>query len=211
VEEAKQDEEVVDVNHNHSILGNGGGLLSMLKKSMTVNKATTESVTVPQPPPEKERTETITAAPSGDTATDVDPDRDTSSSRPSFTVHRQSDDSLYRGRRVGWSCLLLGTWLAVVLGVVLWTSVVVHDATERDMEIHRCRRSLAAAADRKSSLSTNNNSKDKFYLQDLEKQVRYWKKQAKQNEAFAKGYKDEYQAILKQLLEGESVSNAHDV
>jgi hypothetical protein len=113
--------------------------------------------------------------------------------------------------------------LLVVLGViffvtylVLWMTVSMYDMADQTLEIHQCRQSRSFLLTSTnvanndnfrnsqfySSNNNNHNRQEEFHRQELEKQVQYWKRQAKQNELFAQGYKDEYQAMLKQL-EGE--------
>ncbi|KAG7360708.1 hypothetical protein IV203_035807 [Nitzschia inconspicua] len=102
--------------------------------------------------------------------------------------------------------------LLLVLGIlfsvgylILWTAVALLDATDKILEVHQCRLQLLGDGDNSNtnyqSLNNNNNRQEDYVRQELETQLQYWKRHAKQNEAFARGYKDEYQAIL-QRLEG---------
>ncbi|KAG7357203.1 hypothetical protein IV203_001891 [Nitzschia inconspicua] len=101
--------------------------------------------------------------------------------------------------------------LLLVLGIlflvgylVLWTAVALLDATDKILEVHQCRLQLLGDGDNSNTnyqTFNNNNRQEDYVRQELETQLQYWKRHAKQNEAFAQGYKDEYQAIL-QRLEG---------
>ena len=198
VQETKEnDEEVIDVfaptvkanddNHNQANnAGTGKRLLYMLQKTANTAKATIKTSLTPLAAPQEKEDKKA-----ADSATTDITDNDANQA-PSASP---SNDSFFHGRQFLWYCLLLGTFLALICGL-LWASVVIYDMTDYEMELNQCHRSLAAA---NRQLSTSSSAKDKYYLQELEKQAHYWKKQAKQNEAFAQGYKEEYQAILKQL------------
>jgi hypothetical protein len=107
-------------------------------------------------------------------------------------------------RRELWLLLLVGCVLAFIAYLVLWTAFAMYDNFESTLEVHHCRRQIMLAygnIDTLSGFGSSSSSKpqEEYFRQELEKQVQYWKRQAKQNEAFAQGYKDEYQAALQRL------------
>jgi hypothetical protein len=111
------------------------------------------------------------------------------------------------------SSLLLVTAGIVFFAIylVLWMTVSMYDLTDHTLEIHHCRQSRSLLSTTTIGANNVRNNYDnqlfldntipqeEFYQKELEKQVQYWKRRAKQNEFFANGYKDEYQARLKQL------------
>jgi len=101
--------------------------------------------------------------------------------------------SAHFGRGYLWCFVLLGVLMALIC-CILWTSVLLYDLAEITLSENRCRATLASFQQ-----SSSSQAREEFYIQELEKQLQYWKRQAKQNEAFVQGYKEQYQENLEQL------------
>lgn len=99
----------------------------------------------------------------------------------------------------------LGLLLLVVIVIVfiavllLSTALAVFDTTDSTLAVHSCRLQVQSGDNPYAAFDNNINQQGDFVQQEKEKQLQYWKRLAKQNEAFAEGYKEEYQAALQQL------------
>ncbi|KAL3924861.1 MAG: hypothetical protein SGILL_000784 [Bacillariaceae sp.] len=169
------------------------GILSTIKSSMNILSATIRDKAMNVNQKTKSAFAPLSQRQQENEAEESTGSEDTSTPRSSRA--RSSNDSFYRGRKFLWYFLLLCSFLCLVLGV-LWVSVVTYDVTDLTLEINQCERSLKKANRKVASTSSE---KDKFRMNELERKSQYWKTQAKRNEAYAVGYKKEYQAILKQL------------
>lgn len=117
-----------------------------------------------------------------------------------FDSSRNANQTL-SGSHLPWgffvACAVASVFVTLLLAAVLY------DVIESTLELHQCRETLIAYQVGSENIPPQiKNSPDGYYMEELERQIRYWKVQAKHNEAYVQGYKREYQRILKEI-EGE--------
>jgi hypothetical protein len=100
------------------------------------------------------------------------------------------------GRR---RCLSISFVLVIaffVLAAVCWTALLLLDYTECQLLFQSCQQQVAEI-----QLLVNRQASDEFYLSELEKQLLYWKKEAKKHHSYAKGYQQQCQEQVEVWME----------